>query len=295
MSIRPESHAVEGRMLLQPHLVLVTNFRVDHGADVGWTREAAATAIAQSIPRAATVLMPEREAIPGFCSAVAGIGAELMLVAPGVVAAASSKEGWAEQGFPDNLDLVFAAARHLGLDDDSILVGIRNARQDIGALGIWRYPPLHDGKSAIVVNAFAANDPDSTAMAYDKVVQALAPETDYRWTGLLSLRSDRADRTAQWIQTLNEGMVGRFSRLWVCGEHARGAAWRIEKRAGQISVQVVRSREPDGIMREVLRDPPARGQTDIVFGFGNIGGAGRTLVEHWQSVGIEGETEAVWA
>jgi gamma-polyglutamate synthase len=38
MSIHPDNHRVECRQLLQPHVVIATNFRVDHTASLGVTR-----------------------------------------------------------------------------------------------------------------------------------------------------------------------------------------------------------------------------------------------------------------
>ena len=39
MSIHAENHFVEAQQLLKPHVVLVTNFRVDHTAAMGKTRD----------------------------------------------------------------------------------------------------------------------------------------------------------------------------------------------------------------------------------------------------------------
>ena len=53
MSIHRENHLTEARRLLKPDLVVVTNFRVDHTAAVGDTREAVASALALDVPSGA--------------------------------------------------------------------------------------------------------------------------------------------------------------------------------------------------------------------------------------------------
>ena len=51
MSLHPENHRVEVQQILQPHLVLVTNFRVDHSEAQGKTRGEVAQVMALDVPR----------------------------------------------------------------------------------------------------------------------------------------------------------------------------------------------------------------------------------------------------
>ncbi|NIN72575.1 MAG: poly-gamma-glutamate synthase PgsB, partial [Gemmatimonadetes bacterium] len=83
MSIHPENHLVEGQQLLKPDLVIATNFRVDHSAALGETRESVAAALALDVPPGARAFVPQRECLPAFRAALRERGGELIEVPPG--------------------------------------------------------------------------------------------------------------------------------------------------------------------------------------------------------------------
>jgi poly-gamma-glutamate synthase PgsB/CapB len=275
MSIHPENHLVETRRLLKPDLVLVTNFRVDHTAAMGETRDAVAAVLALDVPPGARVFVPQRECLPAFRAAVRERGGELIEVPPDT---ASPQVG----RFGENQDLVYAAARSLGVDDRIIREGIGRARVDIGALGIWRYQPTDIGTPCFRVSAFAANDPESTMLVHEEVMAALDVDSE-RCVGLLSLRPDRGDRTLQWVKALREGFLDRFSRLYVLGVHASALARRLGRSDHAARVEVLRGSRPAEITQTALSGIRETG--GAVFGFGNIGGAGEALVSHWREAG----------
>ncbi len=283
MSIHPENHRVEARQLLKPDLVLVTNFRVDHTAAMGETRQTVASVLGLDLPPGARAFVPQQECLREFRSAVGKGGGDLVEVPPGV---ALSLLGDGTDSnvvrFGENLDLVCAAARSLGVDDRTIRRGIERSRGDIGALTVWRHQPAGAPAPCFLVNAFAANDPESTLLVHGKVTAALdvGPE---RCVGLLNLRTDRGDRTLQWVETLGGGFLDRFSRLCVLGLHAPAVARRLKRIDDAAEIEVMRLTRPADITDCVLS--PIREAGGVVFGFGNIGEAGEALVTHWSRVG----------
>ncbi len=276
MSLHPENHLVESHVLLKPHIVVVTNFRVDHTAAMGETREEVASVLALDVPRGARVFVPEGELIPSFRAAVMEAGGELVPVRAG----AGERSGMA--GFEENLDLVFAVAGSLGIDERTVGEGIRRARGDVGALAVWRYRLAGAEPGCFVVNAFAANDPESTGLVHRGVLDALGLDAT-PCVGLLSLRPDRGDRTVQWTEALAGGFLESFDHLYVCGLHARALKRGLRRWGGVERIGILRETRAPEIMRTVLGrfgNGPA-----ILFGFGNIGGVGESLVKHWSEVG----------
>jgi poly-gamma-glutamate synthase PgsB/CapB len=290
MSIHPENHEVEARRLLRPDLLLVTNFRVDHTAAMGESRRSVAAALALDVEPGARVFVPRGECLPEFRDALAGSGTELIEVPEGTAAAVVGRgPGPPVPRFGENDDLVCAAARSLGIDDGAIREGIGRARGDIGALGIWRYEPADMRAPCFLVNAFAANDPESTALIHDAVMAALNVGWE-RCVGLLSLRSDRGDRTLQWVKALRHGFLDRFSRLYVLGRHAPALALRLRRYDDAARIEVLRGTRPTEITQTAASGIPEAG--GAVFGFGNIGGVGEALVAHWSEVGESWEVES---
>jgi hypothetical protein len=105
--------------------------------------------------------------------------------------------------------------------------------------------------------------------------------------GLLNLRRDRGDRTLQWLEALRTGSFPGLQGLFVMGTHAR--AFKRRLKANRLGIQpiILKSNRAAGMMSAVTErtTPPA-----LILGMGNMGGAGRELVEYWER---EGESRAV--
>jgi poly-gamma-glutamate synthase PgsB/CapB len=282
MSLHPENHKVEVGLILRPHMVLVTNFRVDHVEAHGRTRGAVASVLALDVPAGCRAMVPEEELEDRFKELVTRGGGEVVPVPKGTHP--FQEKGLhpdEESGFGPNLDLVWAAARDLGVGDETIRKGLGQVQDDVGFLKAWRYTPGSTSESWLLVNAFAANDPESTLTILDRVTrrEGLGPE---RCVGLLSLRADRGDRSAQWADALAEGALSVFREVYVAGLHAPAVRHRLRRHPHGGRVKVLRNGPPEALLEEVLRSPGPEG---LLFGFGNIHGLGRMMVRHWQKVG----------
>jgi len=276
MSIRPEYHVVESHRILKPNIVVLTNIRPDHTDAMGETEEEIARVLSLDISAGAKVYVP-REMWDQLTPSIA----QVPRVTPVSVARGTSNPlfwqnpNLQKKEFAENLDLVVGVARDFGIDDATIAKGILGARQDIGNLKVWTY--RLGEKRIFLVNGFAANDPESTLIVMKKTREVItAGSTSF--VGLLSLRSDRGDRTQQWIEALGDGLAGYFKRIYVIGEHANVVRRKVK------AVEVMKRVRPEEITNSIAS---AMEEDGILFGFGNIGGAGQQLVEHWRRVGEE--------
>lgn len=276
MSVQPENHLVESRKILRPDIVLLTNVRKDHTEAMGETESEIARVLGLGFVRGSKVFLPEESrslleshhlesftvrAVPAH-SAIAEIGS-ITLNTPG------------KQAMASNYDLVRAAAGEMGLSEDVIRRGMQRVVQDIGEFKVWTY--RIGEKRIFVVNAFAANDPFSTFTLLHEVRNALPKETG-AVAGLLNLRSDRGDRTVQWIRALQSEAASEFGTLFVTGGHAHALSRRLN------DVTVVTERTPEDVMKNIGAQLADGG---VLFGFGNIGGMGVKLVDHWRQTGEE--------
>ncbi len=295
MSVRPENHQVEIHGILRPHLVLVTNFRVDHMEAHGKTREEVASVLALDVPPGSRALVPAGELEEAFRDRVVEAGGEVEVVPEGEARLPASclPAGGAGE-FGPNLDLVWAASRSLGVSEEVIRNGFRKAQDDVGALRSWRYRPDGGSDPWILVNAFAANDPDSTLGIYDRITAAedLAPES---CTGLLSLRSDRGDRSLQWAEALEAGGLSKFRTLFLAGLHGPAVRYRLRHHPHAGRIRLLRPGPPEEVMDGILAEggfgdgpgagPGAGPGRSLLFGFGNMSGLGLDMVKHWRKVG----------
>lgn len=281
MSVRPESLFVESRHLLRPSLLVITNVLSDHWEHWGPTREGAAACLAAAVPESGTVLMPEKDALPVFLGKAAQRGARLIPVSVTPYAGAGGTDSDEGAGFAENLALVRALADELALKAAAVERGLRRARRDFGALRAWRLPSDASGSALICVSAFAANDPVSSRRAMDRVESSRDMKTREK-IGLLNLRSDRMDRTRQWLTALETGGFSGLDGLAVIGEHAAFFSRRLLKRGSALRVLRLRGRSPEAWMRSLREIAP---DDAVVLGLGNIAGAGAALIGEWERKG----------
>ena len=69
-----------------------------------------------------------------------------------------------------------------------------------------------------------------------------------------------------------------LSELYVLGGHANVVKRKID------TTRTLASKSPDTTTRMIVEEMEEDG---VIFGFGNIGGAGQRLVEYWQREGTE--------
>ncbi len=277
MSIHPENHFVESRHILQPHVVVLTNVRRDHTEAMGETEDQIASVLSLAVCPRSTVFLPEAENRTSVRAEADRYHATVMPVAVGVAAPLlQNSPDLARREFAGNLDLVFAVANHFGIPEPVIISGIRRAQHDIGGLRIWSLPPGITPSGCYLVNAFAANDPESTFQALAQVTESY-PQAAGNIIGILNLRADRAPRTLQWIAALKNGALRRFRRLFVTGGHAAAVRRRLP------GAVLLRGGSPEQMMKTVFAEVD---EGALILGFGNIKGTGRMLVEHWQRIGI---------
>ena len=281
MSIRPEAGYVESRQILRPHILVVTNVRLDHLAEMGSSKERIARGFAASIPRRGMVIVPEDAFLPVFKETAARLDTEVIPVSKSSHAVASlSIQKSSYLDWEEDTRLALAVAESLKLNKSTALRGIDKAPPDLGILKVWRINTGSPSYQLRCVNGFAANDPESTRLALSRL-KARKRIEGRRWIGFLNLRKDRGDRTLQWLEALQGGIFPEFERIYVDGIHDHA----FKKRFGdseQISVSVLRGQRPEILMNQIIR----REQRDcLLVGLGNMGGVGRDLVDYWEKVG----------
>ena len=246
--------------------------RKDHTDLMGETEKKIASVLSLDITRHCTVFMPEGGLADAFRPEARQCKAQVITVAGNTsLAFLAGAPDLRRLEFAENLDLACAIATHLGISRERISEGIRKAHYDIGGLAMWRHPD----RDYFFVNAFAANDPESTFRVLDRVSAAL-PAMSGSVVGVMNLRADRMPRTLQWLDVFQKG-THRFRQLVVVGEFTRAVERRLPH------AQFLRIRKPETIMQSVYIQAP---EPAIIFGFGNVKGMGRTLIGHWSTIGM---------
>jgi len=276
MSIHAENHQAESQMILQPDIVVITNTWPDHIGAHGSTDDDVASVLSNAITRDSTLFVPEPYDCESFRDTANRKDAKTVLVTSGSSSSVTNHEpeGFTA-GFSENADLVYAVSKHLGVDDKDFAEGLALTQRDAGAYSIREVLIEETGNTLYTVNAFAANDPESTRRIVEKAKKALPPKAK-RFVGLLCLRSDRADRTIQWLDALSRSRPVELDRLYVTGGHARAVVRRTT------SATCLTQRTPEALWGTITREVDA---DTVILGFGNYVGMGEKIAEYWKRVG----------
>jgi len=264
MSIHPENHFIESNKLLKPHIIAVTNVRKDHTCAMGENVQDIASVLALDITENSQVFCADHE-----CSGIFETAAKEKNAAYHHVKSFQNSSGF----FPENMALIRQIALSLDIKNEIIEKGIQKVKNDIGMLKAWKIKSGY--KDAFFVNAFAANDPQSTYEVF-RIIKERMPFVEH-WTGLFAVRADKGDRSLQWIEEL-KGDLKIFEKLIVTGDSRRAVARNLP------GTEVTKNNNPQKITEQLLKTISPNGS---VFGFGNIGGTGKLLVQHWQNIGQE--------
>jgi poly-gamma-glutamate synthase PgsB/CapB len=283
MSIRPECLRAEANRILKPDVLVITNARVDHREEMGRTRDAVAAALSAAIVPGCTVIVSAAENHPAFHAAALRSGARIVVVPDGAPAGGTAARPGDDFEFPENRFLAAAAAETFGVPRERAESGMDAVVPDFGALRIWRLNRGPADPPRYAVSAFAANEPESTRRALDRLAE-IRPGLPERRIGILNLREDREDRTRQWLEAAGEGFFAGFAGILVVGRPSVPVARRLRRRVppGRF---VFGAAELDPARIMAAAGARAGSFPAVFIGLGNIAGAGAALVDLWDRVG----------
>ncbi len=281
MGIHPEAIYVESQEIFKPHILVLTNVRLDHMDQMGRTKDNIASCFAGSIPEGCTIFVPNEEAYPVFQRTAKSKKAKILRIPENAYYGCMHKEnGVLSSEFDENVRLSLAVAEFLGQDTPAAFRAMSGALPDFGGLKVWfalRHPPLQDW---YFVSGFAANEPESTQLVLSKLRTKMLLE-DRTVIGVLNLRGDRGDRTLQWYDALKSGKFPEIQKLICVGDHASALTRKLKKYTGA-ELYAWRNFQPEDI---VARLSAIEKEKAVVIGMGNMGGAGRRLVDYWEKAG----------
>jgi poly-gamma-glutamate synthase PgsB/CapB len=172
----------------------------------------------------------------------------------------------------ENVDLALAVCSSLGIERGLALHGMQLAYPDPGALTLERVSL--GAERFTIVNGFAANDPESTALVWRLSLSRAAPGATK--IALFNCRVDRADRSQQLGEAV--AAFGAADHYVVCGT---GTSFFSSSalRAGLDKSRLVVA-EGEGAEVLARRLAHLSGSNGFVVGLGNIGGVGLELLDH---------------
>jgi gamma-polyglutamate synthase len=278
MAVQPEYQTTFHRDFLDVNLAVITNALDDHLEEMGPTSADVADVFADQIPHGGTVAVLPGPYLERFRRVAEERDAKLLVGHPDDVDPALL-DRFEHVVLDEHVALVLAVTRHLGIDDDDAIAGMLAAPPDPFAARIL---PVGDpADPALFVNAFAANDPESTRTLWQLLHGRGKPGQGL--TVVMNCRADRIPRTQQFARDVLPSLP--VDTLVVTGQATKPVLRAADR--GQIRVREVHDltgADTDAVM-DVL-DGLLRGR--VVLGVGNLHGGGVELVDALEQRAITG-------
>ena len=284
MALVPEYQKIFSDKIVKPNFTIITNVRADHLDVMGPGLTNVAESFASAIYKDSTVISSS-----GEYGNILKRDAEKKNIKVLTIGAEYYNPIINEStfSFNDNNSIVFALGRTLGIHDEIILKGIKNATKEVGVN--FNQKIIVAEKEVDVLNLFSVNDTEST----QKLMQEKKLDNNQNIM-IYNHRSDRAERAMQFcdffikckkdyniagIVFLGEGSYPYIRKLKKAGYPADRII--IKKQLSDIDVFMQETIEQ---FNPLTNDFSSR---MTIIGVGNIRGNGLDIVNYWNKKGVQ--------
>lgn len=276
MAIQPQYQWITETKMLHSTISVITNVRLDHIDVMGYTLPEIAQALGNTIPKKQNLFTTEKLLFRDLKEVAEKRNTVIHLAHDHSVTEEEMK-GFNYIEHKENVALAIAVSKHLGIDRKVALTGMYKAVPDAGSLKLSRVNVFQ--KKINFFNAFAANDPQSTLMIWEKIKQ----EVGLRGVKiiLLNTRQDRLDRAKQLTRLTGSELKDEFEFLILIGQSAEV----VEELA--VASGVKRSKivnlgwtEPLAVFEAVLAYTT---DESTVVAIGNMGGMGGMVADFFEN------------
>lgn len=269
MAVQPQYQWVTEQHMVKSTHSVITNARLDHVEEMGYRLRDIARSLSNTIPYKGNLFTAEQDKLEVFQEVAEARGTAVRAVTDHGVSH-EDMMGFNHIEHPENVALSLAVCESLGISRDQALEGMRKAQPDPGALRIWELEL--EGRHFSFVNAFAANDPQSTRTIWEMIKDH--PSLDHDHTcAFLNTRSDRVARTSQLLELILKDI--QADSLFVRGDRLdRFDKPYFSKVGGR--VEKFSENEDAALFAEKLLSQ--QGNT-LIFGIGNIVGSGFQILD----------------
>jgi poly-gamma-glutamate synthase PgsB/CapB len=270
MAVMPALQEINQSKLIRSTIGVLCNVREDHLAEMGPTLDDVARSLCRSMPEGGLCVTAEKDRFHILQQEAERRDCELIYADPDSVTD-DELRGFGWFTFKENVAIALAVADLLGIDRQTALKGMYDAPPDPGVLSVERYR-TPDGKRLRFANVFAANDPESTLMNINQLLDLGAIHRPLHV--VINCRPDRVERNGQMgnlIPQLDPDAVFLIGHPTKSAADAIPAHWK-----GKVVDFGGDRRHPDQLTADLLA---CLGPDSSLVAIGNIHGQGELLLE----------------
>ncbi|MFJ2212933.1 poly-gamma-glutamate synthase PgsB [Streptomyces sp. NPDC101062] len=271
MAVMPALQEINQSKLIRSTIGVLCNVREDHLAEMGPTLDDVARSLSRSMPEDGICVTAEKDRFDILQEEADARNCQLIYADPDTVSDEELR-GFSWFTFKENVAIALKVAELMGVERETALQGMYDAPPDPGVLSVERYL-TPDGKKLRFANVFAANDPESTLMNINQLLDLGAISRPLNV--VINCRPDRVERNGQMGEIIPELQP---EKVFVIGHPAKSAIDAIPAEWRSHAVDLGGDkRDPEEFMRELLG---ILGPESSLVAIGNIHGQGELLLEH---------------
>jgi poly-gamma-glutamate synthase PgsB/CapB len=268
MALRPDLQYSEAINIVQPTTVVITNLRADHLDVMGPTIKDIAKHFLNALPKDSTLFLGDSGVLREN---------EQLIRKKKVKVFVSDTSRLPDHIVSDfhyiehkaNVALALDVCKHFDVDENEALKAMRKATPDPGVLRKHTIA-LHD-KEITLINAMAANDPDSTYMIWQMI------DKKYQQINIMvNCRNDRIDRSFQMAKLIRERL--QADHYILTGSGTEILARQLHKTLESEKIRNVGGKHPADAV-QAITDFIA--DNSLIFAMGNTVGYGAELIQHF--------------
>jgi poly-gamma-glutamate synthase PgsB/CapB len=270
MAVMPALQEVNQTKLIRSTIGVLCNVREDHLEEMGPTLDDVARSLSRSMPVGGICVTAERERLHILRQEAAARDCELLYADPDTVSDEELR-GFSWFTFKENVAIALTVAELLGVERKTALQGMYDAPPDPGVLSVERYR-TPDGSELRFANVFAANDPESTLMNVNQLLDLGAIGRPLHI--VINCRPDRVERNIQMgrlVPDLDPDTVFLIGHPTKSARDGIPAHW-----GGRVVDLGGDDRDADTLTADLLA---ALGADCSLVAIGNIHGQGEHLLE----------------
>jgi len=268
MAVQPDYQWISEHKIVRSNYSVITNIRADHLEEMGYSLSHIAKSLSNTIPKNKKVFTSEVNWVKPLKDKAQENNSELT-VSTGDDLDKKYLSGFSFIEHPDNIALALSVCKDIGVDKKTAIKGMRNMIPDPGALTMTQLNIR--GSEITFVNAFAANDPQSTLKTWEIICDYYSSNKQ-KIAIFLNTRTDRQVRTQQLLDMIFSRM--NPDHLIVRGNNLDKDITSRCRRIGKIEFSIFSNEEKINKIIDKFSDLEGY----LIVGIGNIVGWGENFV-----------------
>jgi gamma-polyglutamate synthase len=275
MALQPQFQTITEHHMIHSNINVMTNIRIDHTDVMGHTLPEIAETLGRTIPKNEHLFTSEN-VIPETLKKIADKRNTITHFIDPQSVSHEEMKGFRYIEHRENVSLSLAICQHLDIDREIALKGMYNAVPDAGVLWCHRVEVFQ--KRMVFYNAFAANDPDSTLLVWQKIRDEIGFE-GIRII-LLNTRQDRLYRARQLAEMVGSRMQDEIDYLMLIGQ-STDVVENISISCGIPKKKIISVgwTTPEKVFEKILS---VTEKMSTIVAIGNMGGMGADTVEFFK-------------